>query len=355
MINLKQNKNVNSECTICNDLISIIIPVFNAEKYLDKCLNSVVSQTYCNLEIILVNDGSSDNSAKICDRFAKEDNRITVIHQPNQGVSSSRNNALKIANGKFVMFVDSDDWLETQAISIIYTAQQKQNADLVIASYNYIAKNKTIANKFEDKLTLTNSIIKELPKWYEIINTPWGKLFDKDIIDKYNLKFPNNTKVGEDTVFCLRYIEKTNSVLTLSDVIYNYNISISTNATKKYHPAFDDYMIGICSEMKKIMKNDTNHFLSNFSIVLFKKTTKHYCSHIKKNALLKIKLQQAYTKFKEFFAEDDLLNDTKIFTQKEKEKLLNNEMLGLVSVIKIEKFKSKFSNKILKIKKFFKE
>ena len=100
------------------DLISIIIPIYNVEKYLPDCLNSVISQTYSNIEIILVDDGSPDGCAKICDYYAKKDNRIKVIHQKNGGLSNARNSGIKIATGKYITFVDSDDYIDKQALYV---------------------------------------------------------------------------------------------------------------------------------------------------------------------------------------------------------------------------------------------
>ena len=117
-----------------NKLISIIIPVYNVEKYLEDCLNSVVNQTYKNLEIILIDDGSTDNSGKICDLYAKKDNRIVVIHKENAGVSSARNVGLKIAKGLYIGFVDPDDYIAEDMYEILY-----QNIIKMIIIYLFVS------------------------------------------------------------------------------------------------------------------------------------------------------------------------------------------------------------------------
>ena len=116
-------------------LISIIIPVYKVEKYLEKCVNSVINQTYKNLEIILIDDGSPDDCPAICDKLSKTDKRIKVIHKTNSGVSASRNEGLKIATGEFVAFVDSDDWIDETMYERLINKQQEQNYDLVFCKY----------------------------------------------------------------------------------------------------------------------------------------------------------------------------------------------------------------------------
>ena len=123
------------------DLISVIIPVYNVEKYLKKCLDSVINQTYKNLEIILVDDGSSDKSGLICDEYTKLDKRIKVVHKKNEGLSSARNTGLDIAKGKYISFIDSDDFVSIYMYEIMYKEIIKNNRDIVIARHIYF-KNK---------------------------------------------------------------------------------------------------------------------------------------------------------------------------------------------------------------------
>ena len=116
-------------------LISIIIPVYNVERYLAQCLDSVINQTYPNLEIICVNDGTTDSSGQILEQYAQKDGRIVVIVQENQGLSGARNTGLKHVHGKYIMFVDSDDWIELETCEDAVIAAEKHNADLVMWSY----------------------------------------------------------------------------------------------------------------------------------------------------------------------------------------------------------------------------
>lgn len=115
--------------------ISIIVPLYNVEEYLSKCIETLINQTLKEIEIILIDDGSTDKSSKICDEYAKRDSRIRVIHQKNVGVSQARNNAIQIASGEFVMFVDGDDWIEEQTCEIAYNTAVEKKADALMFDY----------------------------------------------------------------------------------------------------------------------------------------------------------------------------------------------------------------------------
>lgn len=130
------------------NLITVIIPVYNSEKYIEKCLTSVTNQIYKNLEIIVVDDGSSDNSIDIIKNYAKKDNRIKIFSQENQGLSAARNVGLDLATGEYIVFLDSDDWLELDALSVAYEILTENNAEVVIWSYVREYNSKSIENKF---------------------------------------------------------------------------------------------------------------------------------------------------------------------------------------------------------------
>lgn len=127
-----------------NDLISIIVPVYNVEKYLNKCIDSIINQTYKNIEIILVDDGSTDNSGKICDEYLLRDSRIKVIHKNNGGLSSARNEGINISSGEYIGFVDSDDWVEPNMYEEMYKKILYSNADIVDCGYWKEYENKSI-------------------------------------------------------------------------------------------------------------------------------------------------------------------------------------------------------------------
>lgn len=218
-------------------MISIIIPVYNAESYLDKCIESVITQTYTDWECILINDGSKDNSASICDSWVKKDSRISVIHQPNKGVSAARNRGIKESKGEFIVFIDSDDWVEPNYLSDMLNAILKYNSDLVITGqiHHKPKRNITIFKPqeilfFELTKNSTSDFIKNIGFFYG----PYSKIFKADIIKKNNIKFPIDFSLGEDLLFNFQYLENIKYILCLPVANYNYRILNSGSLTSIY-------------------------------------------------------------------------------------------------------------------------
>ena len=205
-----------------HDLISIIVPIYNVEQYLEKCINSILNQTYTNLEIILVDDGSPDNSGKICDEYAKKDNRIKVIHKENGGISSARNTGLKVARGAYVGFIDSDDYIEKDMYEILYKNVKKENADISICSNYDIYKNKIIGTKKQGIYTVMTpeeTIIKMNSFGY--FGFPvWNKLYKKELF--YDLRFLTDKKTCEDWYFLYEVICKCKKIVYQSVPKYYY-------------------------------------------------------------------------------------------------------------------------------------
>ena len=203
------------------ELITIVIPVYNVEKYLDRCINSVINQTYSNLEIILVDDGSTDSCPKICDEYEKKDKRIKVIHKENEGVSSARNIGLKNATGNYITFVDSDDTITEDYIKVIL---ENLNSEEILI-FNYILKkNKNTRVNYcnLNKITgiddeLINSLIR-----YHLLNSVTNKVYKKEIIDKYNLHFREDIICGEDFIFNLDYLTKIKTAKIIKKPLYYY-------------------------------------------------------------------------------------------------------------------------------------
>ena len=198
-------------------LVSIIIPVYNVEKYLDKCLDSVVNQTYTNLEIILVDDGSPDRCPAICDEWKSRDSRIKVIHQPNGGLSRARNAGLKIATGEFIGFVDSDDWIEPDMYETLLSTMLETGADIVVCNFYceevnsdaFIQKPKSpVIERYtaEEALKL---LISEKTFIHPVV---WNKLFRKHLLT--NLLFPED-KIYEDNLWTPQAIGGANSIITM--------------------------------------------------------------------------------------------------------------------------------------------
>ena len=198
-----------------NELISIIIPVYQAEKYIERSLKSILNQTYKNIEIILVNDGSTDKSVEIIKKYMENDERIKLLNQTNQGAGAARNNGLDVATGTYIGFVDSDDWIEPDMYEYLYKIIKKENAD--IAACDFISTNRTdskINNKEPEKLKSMNQ--EELMKFFFRVNgeksfyAVWNMLYKKSVIE--GCRFPEG-KITEDLLFnywaysnCKKYV-----------------------------------------------------------------------------------------------------------------------------------------------------
>ncbi len=205
-------------------MVSVIVPVCKVEKYLDRCIRSILSQTYTELEIILVDDGSPDRSGVICDQWAERDNRIKVIHQENAGQSGARNAGLEICSGEYVCFVDSDDEIDPQMIEIMFKALQQGSSDLAICGYLRFKENEQLS-PFQVKDIVINTL-DTTEIWQEVFgrlnNAVWNKLYKRALIGK--IRFPTGLIHGEDLFFNLEYITKCASAVKIDAPLYHYYI-----------------------------------------------------------------------------------------------------------------------------------
>ena len=195
--------------------VSVIIPVYKAEYFLDKCVNSIINQTYENLEIILVDDGSPDNSPKMCDEWAKKDKRIKVIHKENGGASSARNKGLEDCTGDYIYFCDSDDFIEINCIEKL--VDKIKDNDVVIMGYNKVNGDKITAKVYNDKLSQNEFISEIIHEWD--FGLLWNKLYKKEFIkSKFNEKF----KIREDLLFNSEYFKNVKKIGLINEPLYNY-------------------------------------------------------------------------------------------------------------------------------------
>lgn len=224
-------------------LVSVIIPVFRVEDYLDRCVQSVCDQSYNNLQIILVDDGSDDNCPQMCDEWKNKDNRIQVIHKKNGGLSDARNAGLDVANGEFVYFLDSDDYIKVNAIERLVGVITDKNADAVVLGYTKIDEKGNVIRESEletgeysfktekEKLKFICRVLSQ----YRIGWEAWSRLYRMNIIKDNNLRFePNKEVFAEDQCFNLYYTLCSNNIVCISDKLYFYLIrSNSIMGTRK--------------------------------------------------------------------------------------------------------------------------
>lgn len=227
-------------------LVSVIIPVYNTEKFLHKCINSVLTQTLKDIEVLLINDGSTDDSGKICNEYAHKDKRVHVMHIQNQGVSHARNKGLEAAKGKYISFVDSDDWIDADMIEVLYQLIQTSHADLSTCGYVIEDENGNIIYKINEESTYIlnkwdalSSLFDD--KYYRYKGNLWDKLYNKDIIERNRLRFNEQIYYNEDRLFIFQYLNFCYSATYITIPYYHY-IMRSSSAMNSYQKTYNKNM-----------------------------------------------------------------------------------------------------------------
>ena len=269
-----------------NNLISIIVPMYNVERYLTRCLDSIVNQTYHNLQIICVNDGSPDNCLSIARYYAKQDSRIIVIDQINQGVSAARNIGLSKAVGDYIMFVDSDDWLDLECCRTVLELALRKDYDVVLWPYRKIFSNR-VENQFvyngdidfDCKSSIKNGIFKDLigpsendlkrPYVLDSKVTVHCKLYKSSLIKKHNIRFIDMKTIGtsEDLLFNILVFNNVDSAYFLNVALYNY-LKINENSiTTVYKPSLQQQWDNLHKYILKMV--DLNKFGAQYKKAYF--------------------------------------------------------------------------------------
>lgn len=260
------------------DKVSVIVPVYNAEKYLARCIESIISQSYNNLEIILVNDGSTDNSLLLCEGYSKKDSRIKLITQENKGAGLARNKGLQNATGKYALFVDSDDYLHNTAIEKCVYVKSQTNADLVMfGRFNQTAQGEITPKEVpNDKVYFKgeelDDILAGLFTYQSGIGIScWGKMFNLDIINSNQIRFYSERQLlSEDAFFILQLFAHLGSVAIISESLYYY-CQNENSLSRKYKKgrlhlcnAFLEKAVNLCKEQgysKAVLQNVKARYL----------------------------------------------------------------------------------------------
>ena len=221
-------------------LISVIVPVYNVEKYLSRCIESILRQTYPYFELILVDDGSPDKSGKICDKYAKKDERIKVLHKENGGVSSARNIGLDYAKGEYISFIDSDDWVRENYLEKLLAPMLQYDVQMVLGGVElrgiHIKKVQMKEQLFDIYFPTHEAMDTLFLKKQPLSKGPCCKLYKKIIIDNVPLRFNEEVAWGEDAIFLYNYWETGGKIYIIEDCLYYYNQLVFTSATRKVHP-----------------------------------------------------------------------------------------------------------------------
>ena len=263
-------------------LISVIIPIYNGEKYIEKCLSSVLKSESKEYEIILVNDGSTDDTEKICKKYETENKNIKYIYQNNSGVSTARNKGILISEGKYLLFLDCDDYLLNNWFEECHEALSANNYDVDILFFDYYSKN---VNGERKKVQLfsgvdNKQISNEIKKKYlysDLLNAPWAKLFNKNFIVEKNIVFPKGIKIGEDAIFIGNLLLNNAKTVYSSLAFFTYNINESSASYRNIDSFSDKEKVFF---IKKLLL-DQEDFSSEERYTFFEKFTGDFISTLK--------------------------------------------------------------------------
>lgn len=250
-----------------NPLISIIVPVYNGDKYLSRCVDSILNQTFQDWELLLVDDGSTDKSGEICDEYATKDDRIRGLHKSNGGVSSARNYGIRNSRGKWLTFIDIDDYVQDSFLEILI--KEANPVDMVVSGAYYINDRKAflppnrLFNIYDDLLFLDE----QLCSIY--LMTCWAKLFKRNFIINEGIYFDSSLRIGEDTDFVLRYLKQIRSIKFVHIAFYNYNDE-EKNKLFKYALSADDFSnhLSLILDSLNQLKKKYNYSFCKFEYLL---------------------------------------------------------------------------------------
>lgn len=226
--------------------VSIIVPVYKAEKYLNRCIDSIIAQTFTDWELLLIDDGSPDRSGDICDEYAKKDIRIRVFHKKNGGVSSARNLGLYNVQGEYVTFVDSDDWIDVNTLNVCFS--QIEIYDLDILQFSYTRNERKLGNvlDFESHVCTLKDYINEK----KLLLCVGGTIFSVDVIKQNHIRFNEKMKLAEDQLFVLSCMELSKRIMRIPNILYYYydNPCSATNNERSEDLIYSSFQ---CIEFKK--------------------------------------------------------------------------------------------------------
>ena len=240
------------------DKISIIIPIYNVEKYLERCINSIINQTYSNIEILLIDDGSTDSSPTICDNYQKKDNRIKVIHKQNGGLSDARNKGIEIATGEYLIFIDSDDYIEKNMVEVLYNDLIKNNADISICDYIKEYSDKKEIDNFDKKYFVIsgNDKYNYLYNEYSIRTiVAWNKIYKKELFKEIRYE---KGKVHEDEFIIHELLNKAKKISYVLEPLYHY-IQRDNSITHSFNYKRFDKIEALDQRADFFQKNNMNN------------------------------------------------------------------------------------------------
>lgn len=246
-------------------LVSIVIPAYNAEQYIEECVNSILKQSYSNLEIIIVNDGSIDNTSNIVRKIAKQDNRIIVIDKLNEGAPKARNLGIEKSHGEYILFFDADDFMNDGCIKTMVTTIEKYNADVYVGSYCHCDEKGNLIRKFLYKATKEKISAKNINKVLLINPLPGNKLYKSKVIKENNIRF-SNVMIGQDLNFFLKYLSEINFIFYDSTISFCYRI-LQNSISRTYTEKILDILKSLDNVKEFYYSKEKKFFIENIDIV----------------------------------------------------------------------------------------
>ena len=233
--------------------ISIIVPIYKAEKYLRKCIDGILQQSFTDFQLILVDDGSPDSSGEICDEYASKDSRIEVVHKNNGGVTSARKCGVEHAKGRYSIQIDSDDWVESSLLEDLYQKAIKEDADMVICDFWEHCDGNTVYSKQEPKSLEHTEVMKEM--FSTLKGTMWNKLIRTSCYKQCNIQFYEDLVLIEDLFLMFQFLLHPLKVAYVPKALYHYERNTNPNSLTMAHgERFKGYADGICKHFRELLK-----------------------------------------------------------------------------------------------------
>ena len=268
------------------ELVSIVIPIYNVEQYLEECIKSVIMQTYTTLQIILVDDGSTDNSGEIADNFVKEDKRIQVIHKKNGGLSDARNYGIELATGKYITFIDSDDYVENTYIEKLYNAIKKNNTKVSQCNISKVNNQNEVIEEIGynvNEVKNTKKMLKEIYSQHWIENTVvWNKMYLTELFK--DIRYPIG-KIHEDEFITYKILYNVKEIALVNEHLYNYRENVNSITRRKFTLSKLDILEAFEERLEFFKKNNEQQ-LHELTLIEYAKILIDY--YIKCNEDLKL-------------------------------------------------------------------
>ena len=312
--------------------ISVILPVYNTEKMLKRCIESILNQEFPDFELIIINDGSNDSSLSICENYAAQDSRIKIISKQNYGVSSARNLALEHVRGKYICFVDADDWIEKEYLSAFFRLNKNPDKEIVIQScFEDTSKESTIKCLFPDKKYNQENFARVFLQLRILgYGYPFAKLYQTDIINEHNLRFDTHIHFIEDLLFFLNYMQYMQSLHTVSEAQYHYTIHSSDVSLSYSHNPYESEIKAYYAE-KEILEILTRKFDFNALTIRYWKANNGFIFYRAIRAIYRPKWKKSFSE--RIYILKEQWNKENIYCLKAYSRQSINEQLNKIAVM----------------------